>query len=421
MGDFHQQGIITTLHGLYQATDREAYLTELERRLHEYSQHVRISLLLPTLFSELRTSNVLDNIVREIKRVRYLRTVVVALGGTAEETEFREARDYFSQLCVNGCEVKVVWVLGPRIQEIFRAIEQRSICTGVHGKGQSVWISLGYLFAREDSDVVGLHDCDIVTYDRIMLGRLLEPVANPNNEFEFCKGYYPRICPSDKAMKGRVTRLFVLPFVDTLTRIMYQQRADELVRFFSYHQTFRYPLAGEFSLTARLARGLNIAYDWGLEVSTLSEVYHRIMPRKIAQIDLTSNYEHKHQVLSPEESSRGLHRMVVDIVRFFFNYMRSHGITLDDGLVDMIQQTYYQNALRFVKRYSDDAQVNDLKYDRYEEELTARYFRDFIKEAWQQRGMEPGDSLIPSWNRVLYSLPDIYTRLVQTVEADNAG
>jgi glucosyl-3-phosphoglycerate synthase len=414
MADFHQEGIITTLHALYEIFDREEYLENLERKLRDYSQHLRISLLLPSLYSEIETPQVLDRIIDEIQRVHYLHNVVVALGGAPEETKFRKAKEYFGRLRTPERDLKVVWVDGPRMQGVFQEIQKREIPTGVQGKGQSVWITLGYLFAREDSEVIALHDCDIVTYDRILLGRLIEPTANPNNDFEFCKGYYPRISPKERAMKGRVTRLFVTPFVDAMQRIMHQRGFHELESFFNYHRTFDYPLAGEFSFLARLARGINIAYDWGLEVSTLSETYHRVIPRKIA------HYDHKHQVLSPKDASRGLHRMVVDIAKFYLNYIRSNGVPLDDAFVDMIQQTYYQNALVFIKRYSDDAEINDLVFDRHQEELTVQYFRDFLETAWQQSQEQPEGTLIPSWNRVLYSMPEIYSRILEAVEADNA-
>ncbi len=420
MTDFHQEGIITTLHSLYEIFDREEYLAGLEQKLEEYSRHLKISLLLPCLYSELLNPSVLDHILDEIEKVRYLRSVVVALGGTSGETDFKMAKEYFGRLCTPERDMKIVWVDGPKILNIFNDIKGREIPTGVQGKGQSVWIALGYLFAREDCDVIALHDCDIVTYDRILLGRLIEPTANPNNEFEFCKGYFPRISLEERAMKGRVTRLFVMPFVDTMSQIMHGRGLNELESFFSYHRAFSYPLAGEFSFTSRLARGINIAYDWGLEVSTLSEVYHRVISRKIAQISLTRNYEHKHQTLSPDDMTRGLHRMVVDISKFYLNYLRSHGVALSDAFVDMIRQTYYQNALRFVKNYSDDAEVNNLAFDRYEEELTLRHFRDFLWTAWEQIKKHQEDTQIPSWNRVLYSIPDIYANLLDAVDADNA-
>lgn len=420
MSDFHQEGLITTLHGLYEAFDREEYLGQLERKLEDYARHIRMCLLLPCLYSELQNRTVLDRIVDDIQKVCYLRSVVVALGGAPVERKFREVKQYFERLRTAERDLKVVWVDGPRIQRLFKAIQKLSIPTGVKGKGQSVWITMGYVFAREDSDVIALHDCDIVTYDRILLGRLIEPTANPNNDFEFCKGYYARISPKERAMKGRVTRLFVTPFVDAMEHVAQDRLSLDLARFFAYHRTFNYPLSGEFSATVRLARGVNIAHDWGLEVSTLSEVYHRVIAGKIAQIDLTPNYEHKHQALSPDDAQKGLHRMVVDIAKFYLNYMRSHGAPLNDAFVDMIRQTYYQNALRFIKCYSDDAEVNTLGFDRHQEELTARYFRDFIGAAWQYVKEKADGTLIPSWNRVAFSFPDIYSLLLRAVEEDNA-
>jgi glucosyl-3-phosphoglycerate synthase len=420
MATFHQTGIITTLHPLYEAFDRDEYLANLENKLEGYSRHLKIALLLPSLYSEIKNPQVLDKIIDDLQHVNYIHRIVVALGGATDANEFEHAKDYFSRLRTPRRDLKVLWVDGPRIQDVFHEIQNKDVSTGVAGKGQSVWIALGYLLARKDCNVIALHDCDIVTYDRTLLGRLVEPTANPNNDFEFCKGYYARISPENKMMKGRVTRLFVTPFVDTMSKIMRERGFDELRNFFMYHRTFNYPLAGEFSFNIRLAHGINIAYDWGLEVSTLSEVYRRVMPQKIAQIDLTCNYEHKHQDVSPENMETGLHRMVIDIAKFYLNYIRSHGVPLDDAFVDMILHSYYENALLFIKSYSDDAEVNDLAYNRYDEEITVRHFRGFLWTAWEQCRGPHESTLIPSWNRVLYSIPDIYNHLNEAVEKDNA-
>jgi glucosyl-3-phosphoglycerate synthase len=419
MSEFHQEGDITTIHGFYDIFDRETYVTQLEAKLMEYAKHLDIGLLLPSLYGEIHVPGVLDNIIDQINQVDYLRTIVVALGGARKKKEFKEARDYFYRLKKGNRDVKVVWVEGAGVQKIFKKLQEQKINVGVPGKGQSVWITMGYLFAKEVCDVIALHDCDIVTYDRLLLGRLIEPTANPNNDFEFCKGYYARISPTSMEMKGRATRLFVTPFVDTLTRIMHQRNHQELEAFFRYHRSFRYPLAGEFSFLTRLGRALNIAFDWGLEVSTLSEVQERLMAKRIAQIDLCKNYEHKHQSLSEKDPQGGLHRMIVDITKFYLNYIRSHGMAVDDAFVDMVQRTYYNSALGFVKSYADDADSNGLVYDRHLEELTVVYFRDFIATAWEQARRDKGGTLIPSWNRVIYSVPEIYDDLIGAVEEDN--
>jgi len=419
MSEFQQEGLITTIHGFYDLFNPEKYMRELEDRLMEFSKHAQIGLLLPSLYGEIHVPKVLGHMIDEINQVDYLDSIVVTLGGATKKRQFEEARESFYRLRKQGRDVKIIWVEGPKIQKILKRIQAQKIDVGKPGKGQSVWIGMGYFFAKELCDVVALHDCDIVTYDRLLLGRLIEPTANPNNDFEFCKGYYARISPTEMQMKGRATRLFVTPFVEALARIMHRQSHHELEEFFRYHRAFRYPLAGEFSFLTRLGKALNVAYDWGLEVSTLSEVHERLMPNKIAQIDLCKNYEHKHQQLSEADANRGLHRMIVDITRFYLNYIRSHGMPIDDAFIDMVQRTYYSTSLSFVKSYSDDAESNGLVYDRHQEEQTVSYFSDFIGAAWEQARGQKGGTQISSWNRVIYSVPEVYKVLIEAVEEDN--
>jgi glucosyl-3-phosphoglycerate synthase len=419
MADFHQEGKVTSFHDLYRVFDPAEYLSSLEDRLLNYSRKTKITLLLPCHYTELENREVLDRIIEKIRETKYLKNVVIAFNGTDEEEKFNNAKEYFSSLRTSKRKVTLVWVNGPRVQEVFNRISEKDILTGVQGKGQSVWIALGYILASRDSDVIALHDCDIVTYDRILLGRLIEPTANPHADYEFCKGYYVRISPSERTMKGRVTRLFITPFVDTMTDIMNERGFHELGRFFAYHRMFKYPLSGEFSFTSRLAREINIAYDWSLEVATLSEVYQRVMDRKVAQVDLVSNYEHRHQVLSHDDDSKGLSKMTIDIAKFYLHYMRAHGFPLEDSTVDMMLHTYYSNALTFIKCYSDDAEMNGLGFDRYEEEMMAQHFRTLLWTAWEQSRGPTEAPLIPSWNRVTYSIPDIYKHLLESVKKDN--
>ena len=65
--------------------------------------------------------------------------------------------------------------------------------------------------------------------------------------------------------------------------------------------------------------------------------------------------------------------MVVDIAKFYLNYVRSQGFPLDDSVVDMILHSYYENALGFIKSYSDDAEVNNLVFDRYGKRRKSRF------------------------------------------------
>ena len=80
------------------------------------------------------------------------------------------------------------------------------------GKGCNVWYCFGFVQSLGDVKAVALHDCDISTYDRSMLARLFYPVANPQFNYQFCKGFYARV--AEGKMNGRVSRLLVSPRSD---------------------------------------------------------------------------------------------------------------------------------------------------------------------------------------------------------------
>ena len=61
-------------------------------------------------------------------------------------------------------------------------------------------------------------------------------------------------------------RLFVTPLIRTLKKVSEQNE------FLDYLDSFRYPLAGEFSLRSDVINDLRIPSDWGLEVGVLSEM-----------------------------------------------------------------------------------------------------------------------------------------------------
>jgi glucosyl-3-phosphoglycerate synthase len=61
------------------------------------------------------------------------------------------------------------------------------------GQGPRVLMAYGYVLASQQSDIIAVHDCDILNYNREMLARLCYPIANPSIDFEFCKGFYARL------------------------------------------------------------------------------------------------------------------------------------------------------------------------------------------------------------------------------------
>ena len=401
MADFYQTGVVSTLHNLGKSN-----LEELEAKLVRYSVERPIALVLPSLYSELE-GDALKNIVRELKEVRYIKEIIITLGPSSDR-EYKYARRFFSELPQN---TKVIWNNGKRMKKIYRAIESADLPTGLEGKGRSVWMAYGYALSQHKFNAIALHDCDIVTYDRSMLARLCYPVTSPSLNYDFCKGFYTRV--TDK-MHGRATRLLVTPLIRALEKIV------------GYHQllvfldSFRYILAGEFSMDINLARINKIPGDWGLEVGTLAEVYRNTSVNRVCQVDIADNYEHKHQQLSSDDATKGLHKMCVDICKSIFRTLSSEGIVFSDGFFKTLVATYARTAQDMLKRYEDDASINGLFFDRHEESLAVETFTNGIRKAADSIMKDPlGVPLIASWDRVIAAIPDILDRIRETVEEEN--
>ncbi len=401
MADFFQPGMITTLHRL-----RKGNLERMEMELEYYSKHNPIALVLPSLYSELK-ERALKNIVSEIKKVNYIQQVVITLG-KANEKEFEHAKEFFNTL---PQQTVVIWNDGPRVQSLYEILTQNDISAGEDGKGRSTWMAFGYVLASEKSKVIVIHDCDILSYDREFLARLCYPVVNPNLGYEFCKGYYARVTHK---MHGRVTRLFVTPLIRSLERIL------GYLPFLVYLDSFRYPLAGEFSMITDLARINRIPWDWGLEVGVLAEVFRNCSLRRICQVDLADHYEHKHQELSSDDPSKGLLRMSTDIAKNLFRNLASEGINLSESILKTLKATYLKTAQEAITKYHDDAAINGLDFDRHEEGVAVETFTKGIELATKAFVEDPlSIPLIPNWSRVASAIPDFLERLKEAVDDDN--
>ena len=174
MADFHQTGVISTLHRL-----GEPNLQRLERELLDYSPQRPIALVLPSLYAEIQ-GPALKRIVDELSRVPYLAQCVVSLSGAAGEGQFREMRDLFDRVrCIDGSPATVIWNQGPRVRGLFDRLRREGLTPGEDGKGRANWIAFGYVLATQRARVVATHDCDILDYRRDLLARLCYPTANP--------------------------------------------------------------------------------------------------------------------------------------------------------------------------------------------------------------------------------------------------
>ncbi len=408
MADFFQGGAITTLHRLGHNDIRR-----LEAELLDYSRSRPIALVLPCLQSEIHGPG-LKGIVDVLRGVRYLRQIVVSVSGTSERREYEEMRAFFDGVeTTSGEPPTLLWNSGPRVQSLYGRLREEGLDLGAGGKGLATWLGFGYVLAADEARVIAVHDCDIRTYNRELLARLCYPTVNPNLDYEFAKGYYGRV--ADR-LYGRVTRLFVTPLLRAMKAVLGQHPLLD------YLDVFRYPLAGEVSMTTDLARINRIPSDWGLEIGTLVEVYRNCSQKRICQVELTDNYDHRHQDLSEEDAGAGLHRMVVDIASSAIRNLASYGVEFDAGFLNTLTAAYRRLAQDAIASYSDDAALNGLVFDRHEEERAVETFTRGLRAAGLGFVRDPlGAPQIPNWSRVISAAPDFLGELRDAVNADAAG
>ena len=402
MSEFSQNGIISTLHDFGTKSTKE-----IEGELLKFSSERKMELILPCLFSEIE-GDALPNIVSEIKKTNYLDHIIIGLD-KANEDQARKAWTFFEEL---ETPFTILWNDGPNLKKLDKELKKKDLAPSEKGKGRNVWYCIGMSIARDTARSVALHDCDIKTYDRRMLAKLFYPVVNPLFNFEFCKGYYPRV--AHNKMGGRVARLLVFPLITALEKTI--GKSDYL----EFMKSFKYPLAGEFSFRRNILPELRISSDWGIEVGILSEMQRNFSPQNICQVDLADSYDHKHQDLSINNDQMGLSRMSIDIIKTIIRKLATQGNSFSTETFRSLKATYYRSALDLIDIYRSDAQMNGLKFDSHMEERAVELFALNIMKAGEHFFKNPMVTpFIPTWSRVKSAIPDILTKLKKAVEEDN--
>jgi glucosyl-3-phosphoglycerate synthase len=403
VADFHQNGQVATLHDLRSVSP--------EALTHAVATFVRdrpVTLILPSLYSELE-GEALPRILDEIAQVPYLRRVVIGLD-QADAAQYAEAVRFFERL---PQEHVVIWNDSPRQRALGDRLKAHGLYPSEPGKGKNVWTCMGYMLARRDTWVAAIHDCDILTYSRHMLTRLIYPVVNPNFSYQVSKGFYPRL--GDGKMNGRVTRLLVSPLLVAL-RVVVGDRD-----FVDFLRSFRYPLSGEVALRTATLPDLRIPSDWGLEIGVLSEAWRNLAPKSICQVEISDAYDHKHQALSPEDAATGLNRMSTDICKAIFRKLAADGTVFTQNTFRTLKAVYYRTALDMLESYYNDAAMNGLTMDRHKEEQSVELFAENIMRAGQAFLDNPFETpFIPTWSRVNAADPELLGDMVAAVEADLA-
>lgn len=402
MADFYQNGIITNLHNLSRRS-----VAEMEYELQVFSRRRPLGLILPSLFSELE-GDALPNIINELKSVPYLSEIIIGLD-KADEAQFRHALSFFGELPQHH---RILWNDGPALTALDSELRSLGLAPKEMGKGRNVWYCMGYALASGKTEAIALHDCDIVTYNKELLARLIYPVANPQFNYMFCKGYYSRI--ADGKINGRVCRLLVTPLLRALKQVFGE------MEYLQYMDSYRYALAGEFSFRRDVLSDIRIPSDWGLEIGVLSEMYRNYSTNRLCQVDIADIYDHKHQDLSADNDKSGLSKMSIDISKALFRKLATQGKTFNTETFRTIKATYFRIALDLVETYRNDAVMNGLNLDIHSEERAVELFAMNIMKAGEVFLANPMETpFIPSWNRVISAMPDVLDRLYDAVEQDN--
>jgi glucosyl-3-phosphoglycerate synthase len=346
----------------------------LKSQLRLHSKWKKTVLIIPSLASEYTDPvnlPIFENILRQLRGVTYLSSIIFGLDKSTEEDAFR-LRDLIDSFGIRNYLIQ--WNDGPGFSSIYGQLNEAGFNISEPGKGKNMFLSFGIAIAL-GAESIGLIDADIRTFRSVQLDRLFYPVVALN--YDFSKAYYARI--SNIGIFGRVKRLLLDPLLLALKRKFAESEEEKMLRLVDFLLGFNYQLSGEVAFHVDLLKRMRFATNWGVEIFTLIEVYRKAS--SAAQVMFSNNpFEHKHQGISAEDQTKGLNRMAIDIVTTLMNALViEEGLEISDTFFRDLAITYQAVAEEQVKKYSDDASFSDLNYDRDAEEyLIKNVFRNSI-------------------------------------------
>jgi glucosyl-3-phosphoglycerate synthase len=375
MSDFFQHGLISTLHRLVDGPilDRHEPLPALGS----------VVLVLPCHYAEIGTA-ALHGIVEKLAGAKFLSQVVISMNGIPDYST-QEVKSFWSQLSQPHV---VLWNDSP---VLLQQLREQGLQLNP-GKGLNLWLAFGWLAANQTSGTVLVHDCDIANYNLDLLLALALPVAGLG--YRFCKGYYSRV---REELFGRVTRLFVLPLVRSLVRVLGHMPLLDFI------DSFRYPLSGEYSMSFDTAMNLPIESGWGLEIGCLCELHRNLDPTAICQVDLAMMYDHKHQNLDPAQRGKGLLGTASEIAGSLLTHLEREGSLLDAKTLESVVQTYQAVSNDFVRRYHHVANLNVIPFDLARETGAAKAFAETLSDACLDFRQGHKARSLPPWRLMLQS------------------
>ena len=141
MADFHQNGVISTLHNISNRS-----VDDLEKELREFSKERAIELILPCLFSEIE-GPALGKIIKVLSEIDYLNHIIIGLD-KANEHQYKKAKEFFSDL---NQPHSILWNDGPRLSSLDKQLNSLNLSPKHSGKGKNVWYCMGYILSLGDT------------------------------------------------------------------------------------------------------------------------------------------------------------------------------------------------------------------------------------------------------------------------------
>jgi glucosyl-3-phosphoglycerate synthase len=390
MSDFTQNGVICTLPRL-----NETHLEPLDtQRLPALAKDCPVSLILPCHAADLERP-ALQHICAQLAPARWLDRVLLAVNGLPL-ADLPALRERLSPLVAG--KLTVFSTDEPALRSILGAASGRQDDPLPAGKGLNVWAALGILHAARVPGVYALQDADVLSFQRSTLARLCFSVAEPTLGFDFAKMYYSRV--TDR-LYGRVSRLFFAPLLLSLIHVAGHHPLLDFL------QSFRYPLSGECALRASLASSLPVWEGWSLEVGMLTEVFRRIEPERVCQVDGGTGYDHKHQ-----PAQTGLHPMCLQISETLLHQLATEGCRVDATFRHTLQRAQTRHGLEAARRSAALACLNAIPCDQAQESEAALGFASTLR-AGEPEGASQKPAPLPSWDSVEKIRPELLPPLAQ--------
>jgi glucosyl-3-phosphoglycerate synthase len=368
MSDFAQAGLISTLQRL-----NDTHLESVTEELAALSRNAPVWLILPCHGGDLERPALL-HILKSLRGARWLAGMIVSLNALPTTAHTRLFETF------SGIPARFLWNERERLLPVARALGLTEI---EPGKGVNVWTALGLLGGEQGDAIVVTQDCDVSSFRAMDLARLCYPLARRDLGYVYAKMYYSRV--TDR-LYGRVSRLFLAPLLQAMQRVAgHQPLLDFLL-------TFRYPLAGEAAMTLDVARQLPMSPGWGLEISQLCDLFRRVDPRAVCQVDGGTGYDHKHQ-----PASSGLARMAGQIAAALYAQFAREGGPADAAFRSAVAAAYRREARLALRRSAALALINRLEFDSGSEEAMIEAFGAELDEI----DLGPGRvTVLPAWSQL---------------------